>query len=191
MSQPIFKNKEKHDIVTIGDSMELFITCLTIFIARICDVSLGTVRIIMVGKGRSVLAFFIAFIEISIWFVIAKDALTGTDNSLWIMIAYASGYACGTFLGSYISERFVKGNLGLQVVTTDHDQKVIKAIRNKGYAVSVIDVKGKNEEEGKYMMFIEINKKNFDHLTELIKKLDPKAFIVVNETKYVQNGYIK
>lgn len=189
LSQPIFKSSKKYDILKIGENMELLIMCLTIFFARICDVSLGTIRVIMVGKGKSFAAFLIAFVEITIWFIVARDALTGAD-SIWIMLAYASGYACGTYLGSFISEKFVRGNLGVQVVTTDHDKKVIKAVRDEGYAVSVIDIKGK-EEEGKYMMFIEIDKKRFDHLRDLIKKLDPKAFIVVNETKYVQNGYIK
>ena len=170
--------------------MKLFLMCLMIFFARICDVSLGTVRIIMVGKGKSNLAFLIGFVEIAIWFMVAKDALSGTIDSPWIMISYSAGYACGTYLGSIVSEKFVHGNLGVQVVTSDQNQKIIEAIRNEGYAVSVIDVKGK-ENTGKYMMFIEINKKRFDHLSALIKELDPKAFIVVNETKYVQNGYLK
>lgn len=171
--------------------MELFVTCLTIFFARICDVSLGTIRVIMVGKGKSKIAFCIAFVEIMIWFLVAKDALTSTSDTPWIMISYALGYSCGTFLGSFLSEKFVRGNLGVQVVMSDQNHDIIDKIREEGYAVSVVDVKGKDKETGKYMMFIEINKKRFDHLRELIKSLDPKAFIVVNETKYVQNGYIK
>lgn len=171
--------------------MELFFLCLKIFLARICDVSIGTVRIIFVSKGRSFMASLVGFIEVAIWFSVAKDALNGATNSPWIMIAYAGGYACGTYLGTKISNKFVKGNLGVQVVTSDNNHTIIDEIRKEGYAVSVIDVKGKDMETGKYMMFIEINKKHFDHLSELIKKLDPKAFIVVNETKYVQNGYIK
>lgn len=171
--------------------MELFFLCLKIFLARICDVSIGTVRIILVGKGKSLLACIVGFIEVAIWFSVAKDALNGAVNSPWIMIAYAGGYACGTYLGTKISNQFIKGTLGVQVVTSDTNHAIIDEIRKEGYVVSVVDVKGKDSETGKYMMFIEINKKYFDHLSELIKKLDPKAFIVVNETKYVQNGYIK
>ena len=64
-------------------------------------------------------------------------------------------------------------------------------IRKEGYAVSVIDVKGQDKDKEKYMLFIEIDKKRFDHLRNLIKELDEKAFIVVNETRMVQNGYFK
>ena len=67
---------------------------------------------------------------------------------------------------------------------------MINVLRKEGYAVSVIDVKGQNN-QGKYMLFIEITNKNFDHLQKVVKQIDPKAFIVVNETKFVQNGYLK
>ena len=67
---------------------------------------------------------------------------------------------------------------------------MINTLRKEGYAVSVIDVKGQDN-KGKYMLFIEINNKNFDHLKDIVKSIDEKAFIVVNETKFVQNGYLK
>lgn len=68
--------------------------------------------------------------------------------------------------------------------------KLVKALRENGYAVSVIDVKGKNEGD-KHLLFIEINKQTFNQLKNIVKEVDPNAFIVVNETKFVQNGYIK
>ena len=67
---------------------------------------------------------------------------------------------------------------------------MIDEIRNKGYAVSVIDAKGKDNVD-KYMLFIEINKKNLNNIKAIIKEQDEKAFIVVSETKLVQNGFIK
>ena len=63
-------------------------------------------------------------------------------------------------------------------------------IREKGYAVTVLDVKGQSEDP-KYMLFMEINKNKLTKLKDLIRSLDEKAFIVVNETKLVQNGYLK
>ena len=66
---------------------------------------------------------------------------------------------------------------------------MIETLRKEGYAVSVINVKGQEEE--KLMLFIEIDKKRFAHLQSIVKELDDKAFLVVNETKMVQNGYFK
>lgn len=170
--------------------MSLFLTCVTIFFARIADVSLGSLRIIFLGKEKSFLAFCFGFLEILIWFIVAKDALT-QGNNWWIVFSYCFGYAAGTYIGSLISERFVKGTLGVQIVTSTRDATVIDEIRKSGFAVSAIDIKGRNQDSSKYMLFMEINKKRFDSLRHLVRSLDPQAFVVVNETKYVQNGYFK
>lgn len=171
--------------------MALFLLCLKIFFVRIIDVSLGTVRTLITVKGRTLLASMVGFIEVFVWFVIVKEALNTTETSLWIAIAYSLGFATGTYIGGYLSDRFIKGNFGVQVVTSNNNHKLIDILRNEGYAVSVIDVKGQDKANEKYMLFIEIQKNNFEHLKKLIHSIDKKAFIVVNETKYVQNGYIK
>ena len=64
-----------------------------------------------------------------------------------------------------------------------------KKRREAGYALSVIDIKGEHSSSDKYMLFIEIKNNKLEHLKRLIKSLDERAFIVVNETKQVYNGY--
>lgn len=168
----------------------MLILCLKIFFVRILDVSLGTIRTILLIKGHKFISSLVGFIEVAIWFAIVREALSTDDFNLWTLFAYSGGFAVGTYIGALISERFIKGNFNVQIITKK-DQKIIDLIRENGYAVSVIDVKGKDEDKNKQMLFIEINKNNFDSLQKLVKKLDEKAFIVVNETKLVQNGYFK
>lgn len=168
--------------------MALLFLCIKVFFVRIIDVSLGTVRTIVTVKDRKLLASFIGFIEVLVWFLVAKEAISTTSNSIWIAISYSLGFATGTYIGAFISSRYIKGNFGVQVITSNLE--LIKEIRNNGYAVSVMDVKG-HEENNKYMLFIEIDKKDFNHLQKLIKQIDSKAFMVVNDTKYVQNGYFQ
>ena len=169
--------------------MEMIGTCLFIFLGRMLDVSLGSFRIIFLGKGKSLLACVFGFCEIFIWFLVARNVLSGTSE-WWYIFPYSFGYAAGTYIGSLLNEKFVGGNLGVQVVTSHHDVKVLEHIRSNGYAVSAIDVQGK-EETSKYMLFIEIDKKHVEHLKDVVKEVDPTAFLVVSETKYVQNGYFK
>lgn len=171
--------------------MELFLLCLKIFIVRIIDVSLGTVRTLITVKGKNFLAAMVGFFEVFVWFLVVREAINTDSNSIFIVIAYSGGFATGTFLGGILSDKLIKGNLSVQVITSNKDKKMIDTIRKEGYAVSIMNIKGLDEEKDKYMLFIEINKKRLGHLKEIIKKLDQKAFIVVNETKYVQNGYIK
>lgn len=168
--------------------MELFLLCLKIFFARILDVSLGTLRTMITVKGKNIYASIVGFFEIFLWFIIVKEALNTNETSIWIAIAYSLGFATGTFIGGYLSQKFISGNLNVQIITDYAYPNMVNKLRNNGYGVTVIDVTGK--ENNKYMLFIEIDKKNFNHLRKLIKSVDKDAFVVVNETKYVFNGFM-
>lgn len=171
--------------------MELLLLCIKVFCVRILDVSLGTMRTIVTVKGKTKTASLIGFIEVLIWFLVVREALNTDIDSIWIAISYAGGYATGTLIGGFLSNRFIKGNFGVQVILSKNDDAIVNTIRKEGYAVSVLDVRGQEQDKEKYMLFIEIDKRNFNHLRNLIKELDEKAFVVVNETRMVQNGYFK
>lgn|SRR5574344_109418 len=168
--------------------MELLFLCIKIFLVRILDVSLGTFRTINTVKGKKLFASLVGFIEVFVWFVIVKEALNTEINSIWIAISYSLGFATGTYIGGVLSDKFIQGNLAVQVICENSDE-LVASIRANGYAVSVMNVKGQEKE--RYMLLIEIDKKDLSHLIKLVKKIDAKAFVVVNETKLVQNGYIK
>ena len=170
--------------------MELFILCIKVFFGRIFDVSLGTIRTIMTVKGKKIYATTIGFFEVFIWFIIVREALNTNVSSLWIAFSYALGYATGTFIGRTIPDKLIKGTLSIQVITSSKNDKLVNELRNIGYAVSVINAKGKDNKE-KYMLYMEINKKNLSEIKDFIKNIDENAFIVVSETKLVQNGFIK
>lgn len=171
--------------------MNILILCLKIFFVRIIDVSLGTVRTIITVKGRRVVASMVGFVEVFVWFLIVREALSTDEVSIWIAVSYSLGFATGTYIGSILSDIFISGTLGVQVVTSNSDDNIINILRKNGYALTVLPVEGMNDDNSKYMLFIEIDKKRFNDLKRLIKSLDEKAFIVVNETKFVQNGYFK
>jgi uncharacterized protein YebE (UPF0316 family) len=146
---------------------------------------------IYVIKGEKLISAAIGFVEVLIWFLIVREALNTELTSLWIAISYAGGYATGTLIGGFLSDRLISGNLTVQVILSNRDNQIITDIRKAGYAATVIDVKGQDEEQPKYMLLMEINKRRVNDLKKLIKSLDEKAFIVVSETKNVQNGYFK
>lgn len=167
--------------------MELLILCIKIFFVRILDVSLGTVRTIFVVKGKTFIASMIGLVEVFIWFVIVREALNTDSTSLWVALSYASGFATGTYIGGKLSDKFIKGNFGVQVITSSKD--MASFLKAKGFGLSVIDVISEEDQTQKYMLFIEIDKSKFEYLKSLIKEIDEKSFIVVNETKKVYNGY--
>lgn len=167
--------------------MELFILCVKIFFVRILDVSLGTFRTIITIKGKNFWASLIGFIEVFVWFVIVKEALNTENTSIIVGISYALGFATGTYIGGILSERYIKGTFGVQVITANHD--LISFLRKNGFGLTAMDIISEDEKSKKYMLFIEIDKTKFETLKKLIKQYDKTAFIVVNETKQVYNGY--
>lgn len=167
--------------------MELILLCIKVFFVRIMDVSMGTIRTIVTIKGNRLIATLIGFFEALIWFIVVKEALTTDIKSIWIALSYSAGFAFGTYIGSILSGHFIKGTISFQVILSSKNDNIVNLLRENGYAVSVIDVKGYKED--KYMLFIEVHNKREQKLSNLIKKHDPQAFIVINESKYVINGY--
>ena len=169
----------------------MFFMCLKIFLARIIDVSIGTVRTVLVVKGNRLLGAILAFFEVFIWFFAAREALN-TIDSILIPIFYAGGFATGTYIGTLISNNYLDGLISIQIITKSNlALKIIKEIRASGYGVSVIDLKNTQDNISKKMLLIQLNKKRLKEITKIVRRLDPNAFVIINETKYVQKGVIK
>lgn len=167
--------------------MNLVFLCLKIFFARILDVSIGTVRTVIMVKGKIYITTFLAFIEVLIWLIVAREALITSAKSIMIPISYSLGYATGTFIGTYISNNFIKGTRRVEIITKKNQIRLINNLRNNNFAVSIVDLK--NNKNG--LLICEIKNSRQKELIKIVKEIDPDAFIAINETKYVLNGFIK
>jgi len=168
--------------------MELLILCITIFLARISDVTLGTVRTIFMVNGRKFAAASLGFIEVLIWFTVVRTALQFENPSFFIALAYAAGFACGNLFGGFISEKVIKDKYSVKIVTSTRDQIIIDQLRESNYAVTVTECFGRNNDK-KWMLFLEIQNHRLKELKALIYALDEKAFVTVNKSKAVYKGF--
>ena len=166
--------------------MDILIICLTIFFARAIDVCLGTFRTVLIVKDKKLASTIIAFIEVLIWFFIAREAITSEITSLWIPLSFAGGFASGTYIGLLMSNRFISGQYTINAVSSKIKEKDIEFIKNKGYGISYLMMEGK-----KKFLIIQIDKKQIDDIKKILKSLDKEVFIIANETKYAHNAYIK
>ena len=142
-----------------------------------------------VVRGKKLISSMIGFFEILVWFLVVKEALQTESNSIFIAISYSLGFATGNYIGALLSDKLITGNVSVQVFTNNNNLE--KILREHGYGVSSVVYTGYEEEAHKHMLFINVDKKKEKALRELIKKNDKEAFIIVNETKYVENGYFK
>ena len=162
--------------------MNIYVYGLILFIARVLDVSIGSIRTILLVKGKSLFAALFSFLEIIIWFYAVNEALINNDNII-ILLFYACGYSFGTYFGSIINNKYIKGYYNIIVVTSKN--KLIIKLKKSNFGISHISLNNK-----KILLFIIIKKKNLKNLKELINSYDKNAFIIINETKDVNNGYI-
>ncbi len=167
----------------------LLISCLTIFFCRIIDVSLGTIRTILTVKERTLLSSIIGFIEVFIWYIIVKDALTGDAPALLTAISYAGGYATGTFVGGKLAGALVSGQVTMQVVTSKRDPEALAYLRSFGYGLTVLNVEAGRDGVPKYLVLSTIDRKQVRIFRDNIERLDPKAMIMIQNTVSRVGGY--
>lgn len=171
--------------------MELFLLCGKIFFARILDVTISTFRQNILLKGQNVLSGILAFLEILIWFIVAREALLIPIDNFFIPISYSLGYATGTLLGAFLSKALIKGVIGIQIITAQDKKEIINALKIRGYSFNILNIESGFNSSPKIMIFLEVNKKSLKKVQNLIKKNDPDAFIAISDTKTVYNGTIK
>lgn len=121
-----------------------------------------------------------------LWWV--RGALTIDGGGLPVAIAYAGGFATGTFVGGKISSRFIRLNITCQIVTSAWDEELVERMRAGIWRDGVHSSQFGGE---KYMLFCEIPSTRLEELKALVHEQDPKAFFMVQETKYVFNGFVK
>ena len=179
------RNRRKIELPTI------IILCIEIFLCRIFDVALGTIRTILTVRGKRLFSAVIGFVEVFIWFLVVRSALDTETAGIWVALAYAGGFAAGTYIGGVLADVVLKGLLNVQIITSSRSDELINAIRDAGFAVSVLNVNSSEFGDEKYMLVIEIKSGNRRKLESIVYKHDPRAFIMIRETKFIQNGFLK
>jgi len=162
---------------------------ILIFLIRIVDVTMGTVRIIFVSKGLKHLAPIVGFFEVLIWlFAIAQIMQNLTNISNYI--AYAAGFATGTYLGIYLESRLAMGYLSVSVMTKKEPTELIEKLESSGYRTTAIDARGKDTKTTVKMIFTVVKRSKIRSATSIIKNFDPKAFYSIEEVRYMHEMHV-
>lgn len=169
--------------------MEFFKLCIIVFLGRVFDMSLCTIRTILSVKEKNLLAATVGLFESFIWFMVVRQALSSNISGWEIALVYGSGFAVGTYVGGLATKKLLVFDLVTQVVTSSRNDKLVHAIREEGFAVTVVNVNSSEFGGEKYMIFSKLKNKNFKAFKALIHSFDEHAFIMVQDTKYVFKGY--
>ncbi len=168
--------------------MELFILCLKIFFGRLIDVTLATMVTMYIVKNKRITAAIIGFVDVFIWFIIVREALVTENSSILIPLFYAGGYACGILLGTIFSSKTIKTLITVSIVTSENE-KVSEVLINNQIGGTIIKGIGLNSKSESYIIYSQIEGNKLKTLEKIVKDVDPKAYLVVTESKEAFNGY--
>ena len=158
---------------------------LLVFLARLVDVSLGTVRIILISRGRKYLAPILGFLEVLIWITVVSQVVSGAQNIV-AYLAYAAGFAVGNYAGMLIEEKLAIGTLVVRVILPQHGTELVERLRAEGYGATYADGHGAS---GPVMLiYTVVLRKELAHVVNLIQEVYPKAFFTVEELRSTQQG---
>ena len=165
-----------------SDLVKYLLLPLFIFVARIFDVSLGTLRIIFVTKGMRRVAPFVGFFEVLIWLLAISRIMQDLDN--WVCyIAYAAGFASGNFVGMLLEEKLAIGHEMIRVITRKDATNLIGDLRTKGYGVTSVKAEGIEGEVA--VIYIIARRSMIKGVIDDINAFNPRAFYTVESIKYV------
>lgn len=153
--------------------------------ARLLDMTLETIRIIFVSKGKKFLASVFGFCEIIIWLFAIGQIMQHLTNITYYL-AYAGGFTSGIFVGVWIEEKMAMGTVVVQLITKKDAQKLIESLKTGGYGVTSFDGQGSTGQVK--LIYTTIKRKDTNKVVEIIKMFDPKAFFSIEEVRIANEG---
>jgi len=169
------------------DLFTFVILPLMIFVMRITDVSIGTIRIIFLTRGNRIVAPILGFFEVFVWVVAIGNIMQHLNN--WLCyVAYAGGFATGNFIGMLIEERLAIGISLIRVIARKEISGLSEALNDRGFGTTTLDARGKYDDVN--MIYVIVKRKDIDESIALIKKFNPNAFYTIEDIRYVSQPLI-
>lgn len=158
---------------------------LLIFISRVADVTIGTIRIIFVSKGMKLIAPVLGFFEVFIWLLAISSIMQNLDNYL-NYIAYAGGFAMGNYVGMLLEEKIAMGVMLVRVIIQKPADVLIDKLHSMGYGMTSVDAHGYKDTVN--IVYTLIHRKELNKVIGIIKKYNPMAFYSVEDVRYVNES---
>jgi len=158
---------------------------LLIFLARILDVSMGTVRILFVARGLQTLAALLGFFEVFIWLMVISSIMKDLGTPFYYVF-YAAGFAAGNYVGISIERRLYIGKVALRIITGSDATDLLKYFRDNDLGITAVNAEGAKGPVK--ILYSIINRRDLSHILDEVKRFNPKAFYSIEDVKAVSEG---
>jgi uncharacterized protein YebE (UPF0316 family) len=157
-----------------------------IFLLRVSDMTLDTLRVLVVMRGRKAIAWILGFFQAAI-FVLAISSVLKDLNNIVNVFGYAAGFATGNVIGMWIEERLAIGHTHLRIVSSRRGSAIADRLREDGYAVT--EVAGRGKDGMVTVLNCSVLRKNVDRVRKIINDVDAEAFITAEDVRPVRRGF--
>jgi uncharacterized protein YebE (UPF0316 family) len=167
-------------------SPEAWLSAGLIFALRVTDMTLDTLRVLFVMRGRKPIAWVLGFFQAAVFVIAITSVLRNLTNPLNV-IGYAAGFATGVVVGMAIEERLAIGYVHMRVISSRRGSGIAEKLRDEGYAVTEVPARGK---DGMVTMLnCSVLRKDIPRLRNIVNEIDPEAFITSEDIRPVRRGF--
>lgn len=161
---------------------------IAIFSLKFIEVTVSTLRIVIVTKGERLKGAFIAFFEVMLWVFVASLVIDGITEDPIKIVIYGAAFASGNYLGSILEEKLALGTINLQaIVSASLSESLVGYIREQGYAVTTVS--GDGLESKKTILYMHTPRKKAKELIELLREQVPSIVITIHEIRPIYGGF--
>jgi uncharacterized protein YebE (UPF0316 family) len=160
---------------------------LVIFLARVTDVSMGTMRTISIVQGRTKIAFLLGFVEVSMWLVIISTVIHRIAEQPILGVFYALGFSTGNVVGIILEKGIAFGHIILRLISTESGNEMAEKIRESGHAVTTFQGEGLSGPVT--MLYVVCRRKEQNDIVQIVRSVEPDAFYTVDQAGSVSRIY--
>lgn len=161
---------------------------LIIFFVKVFEVSLATLRIVLITKDERIKGAFIGFFEVIIWILVVSAVLNDITEDPFKIIVYALGFSVGNYAGSLLENKLAIGVTNIEVITRKLDgKKLANHLRINGLAVTSVNAYGMNDK--REILYLHVPRKNVKKTVHTIRDYTENVVITINDIKPIYGGY--
>ena len=160
---------------------------LLIMMARVMDVSLDTLRIMLLSRGKKLIPPLLGFLQVMIWLFAIRQVFLNLSN--WLCyFGYAGGFAVGTYIGMIIEERLAIGIQVIRIITRVDASELLQFLMKKGYGVTSVEGQGATGKVS--IVYTIVNRMDVPKVIKAIQRFNPRAFYTIEDVRTAREGIL-
>lgn len=165
----------------------IYLAFAMVFLLRVTDVAMGTMRTVYILQGRRIRAAVIGFFEVLIWIFVVSQVVSAISN--WVlMIGYAGGFATGTYVGLWLENRFAIGYAQLRIISRNFGEQIAAALWEKNFGATIVRGHGRAGEID--LIFSIVPRRHINRCVQIANSIDKDSFVSVSDSRYLFRGYM-